>query len=329
MISARWLFTITTLCVAALSAIDVRRRPVHLTGDIRLTHLEDLGDHTEAQPATLASRMAEQKLVMASSESCPSDMVEISGYYCPDPVAICDEYISEQHDRCERFRPNVRCLGKPKPMHFCIDRFEFPNDAGKRPALDVTWEDARSQCVNMGKRLCDAEEWTLACEGPQRKPYPFGYVRDATICNFDKPYIIPDSNAFDNPKTRAAEVARLNQSERSGSRPRCVSDYGVYDMTGNVDEWVLNDHGSSQGPEFQSGLKGGYWGPVRNRCRPITTDHNQWHRGYQIGFRCCNDVRSTVPASLLGGDSAQSTQSSSGDSDHASVPSGAPVAINR
>ena len=31
----------------------------------------------------------------------------------------------------------------------------------------------------------------------------------------------------------------------------------------------------------------GYWGPVRNRCRPMTTDHNMWHSGYQIGFRCC------------------------------------------
>ena len=39
-----------------------------------------------------------------------------------------------------------------------------------------------------------------------------------------------------------------------------------------------------------SGLKGGYWGPVRDRCRPMTTDHNQWHTGYQIGFRCCADI---------------------------------------
>jgi formylglycine-generating enzyme required for sulfatase activity len=224
-------------------------------------------------------------------------MVEITGDYCPDPEVICEEYISEPRDRCERFRHKVRCIGKPKPRHFCIDRFEYPNRLGKRPEVDIPWEDARSQCVNLGKRLCDAEEWTLACEGPVRKPYPFGFTRDASICNFDKPYIVPNNFAFDNPKTRAAEVARLNQSEPSGSRTRCVSDYGVYDMTGNVDEWVFNEHGSPQRPEYQSGLKGGYWGPVRNRCRPMTTDHNQWHRGYQIGFRCCNDVRGTVPES--------------------------------
>jgi hypothetical protein len=70
-----------------------------------------------------------------------------------------------------------------------------------------------------------------------------------------------------------------------------VSPYGVHDLTGNVDEWVVNEEGSFNGPEFDSGLKGGYWGPVRNRCRPMTTDHNHWHRGYQIGFRCCSEIQ--------------------------------------
>ncbi len=300
MISVRWPIAITTLSVAALAAVDIPVRPARLAVAIRPSKLELGGMRSPTQPLLSTSIVATRKLVMASSISCSADMVEVSGYYCPDPEEICEEYISEQRDRCERFRQNVRCIGKPKAMHFCIDRFEFPNEAGKRPTVDVTWEDARNQCANLGKRLCDPEEWTLACEGPVRKPYPFGFIRDATACNFDKPYIMPDNSAFDNPMTRAAEVARVNQSEPSGARTRCVSDYGVYDLTGNVDEWVFNEHGSHQGPEFQSGLKGGYWGPVRNRCRPMTTDHNQWHHGYQIGFRCCSDIHGAVPASYIG-----------------------------
>ena len=43
-------------------------------------------------------------------------------------------------------------------------------------------------------------------------------------------------------------------------------------------------------------LKGGYWGPVRNRCRPMTVDHNEWHSGYQIGFRCCAAGQDQSPA---------------------------------
>jgi len=214
-------------------------------------------------------------------------MVEVVGDYCPAPEQICDEFISEKRDRCVRFRQNVRCIGKPVPKHFCIDRYEYPNERGKQPTVSVTWDEARDLCANEGKRLCAAEEWTLACEGAQLKPYPFGYTRDANACNFDKPYLIPDNVAYDDPRTRAEEISRVSQSEPSGTRWRCVSDYGVYDMTGNVDEWVLNERGTVQGPEFQSGLKGGYWGPVRNRCRPTTTDHNHSHHGYQIGFRCC------------------------------------------
>jgi hypothetical protein len=57
-------------------------------------------------------------------------------------------------------------------------------------------------------------------------------------------------------------------------------------MTGNVDEWVVNESGKP----YQSGLKGGYWGPVRTRCRPMTTVHGEDFSFYQIGFRCCSDV---------------------------------------
>jgi len=88
------------------------------------------------------------------------------------------------------------------------------------------------------------------------------------------------------PKVRDAEAKRLWQGEPSGTRPSCVSPYGVFDMTGNVDEWVVNESGAPH----QSGLKGGHWGPVRNRCRPMTTSHDEGFSFYQIGFRCCADA---------------------------------------
>ena len=28
----------------------------------------------------------------------------------------------------------------------------------------------------------------------------------------------------------------------------------------------------------------------------MTLDHNKWHKGYQIGFRCCSDVRQSGPS---------------------------------
>ena len=41
---------------------------------------------------------------------------------------------------------------------------------------------------------------------------------------------------------------------------------------------------------YVSGLKGGYWGPVKTRCRPMTTVHDPNFHYYQVGFRCCEDV---------------------------------------
>lgn len=289
MIPIRWSLTAALLALGGLAAVDVRHPSSHALGHkkIEISSKSNVLAEAPAQQAAPVSTGDKQPVAQAA---CPSDMVEIAGDYCPAPEQICEEFISEKRDRCERFREKVRCVGKPVAKHFCIDKYEFPNEAGRKPTVSVTFDQARDVCANEGKRLCMAEEWTLACEGPERKPYPFGYSRDATACNFDKPYIIPDNDAYDDPRTRAAEIARLSQSEPSGSRAACVSDYGVFDMTGNVDEWVVNEHGSVQGPEFQSGLKGGYWGPVRNRCRPMTTDHNHWHHGYQIGFRCCKDL---------------------------------------
>jgi len=226
-----------------------------------------------------------------ASSSCPAGMVEIRGDYCPALAQICVRYIDDkpERDRCAEFRATSRCYGKTVPMRYCIDSFEYPNRAGATPQVAATWDEAAAQCKADGKRLCTDTEWTFACEGQEGRPYPYGSKRDATQCNIDKPYIMPDDEAYANLKTRDAEIARLDQREPSGSRASCVSPFGVHDMTGNVDEWVVNGAGSAAEKPYRSGLKGAYWGPLRNRCRPMTTDHNAWHSGYQIGFRCCAD----------------------------------------
>jgi formylglycine-generating enzyme required for sulfatase activity len=220
-------------------------------------------------------------------------MVEVQGEYCPAVEQFCLRQVEPKHperDRCAEFAATGRCLGIPMPRHFCIDRYEWPNRAGVKPDFAMDWNHANEQCRMAGKRLCNDSEWTLACEGEERLPYPYGYERNSEACNIDRPYIMPDDNKWGNLKTRGEELQRLDQRDPSGARESCISPYGVYDMTGNVDEWVMNEKGSEKEKPYVSGLKGGYWGPVRDRCRPMTTDHNQWHTGYQIGFRCCDDV---------------------------------------
>jgi formylglycine-generating enzyme required for sulfatase activity len=219
-------------------------------------------------------------------------MVEVEGDYCPYVFQYCRRWIDPvQQMQCAEFAPSGPCLMPTEHRRFCIDRYEWPNVRGTKPVFMASWNDAKAACEGVKKRLCTDSEWTVACEGRDHLPYPYGYTRDARACNIDKPH--PDPNpqllySLD-AAARDAELARLDQREASGARAACVSPFGVYDMAGNVDEWVVNE--TQKGWPFQSGLKGGYWGPVRDRCRPMTTGHDESFRYYEIGFRCCDAAR--------------------------------------
>lgn len=232
--------------------------------------------------------------VLSETGSCAPGMVEVDGDYCPWLEQKCLRWLDpETKMRCAEFAPTSQCQSKTTHKHFCIDRFEYPNKPGEKPVVMKTWNEAKATCEGAGKRLCGETEWTLACEGQEHLPYPYGYARNAEACNIDKPHPDPDEKAIANPATRSAEVARLDQRDASGAREACVSPYGVNDMTGNVDEWVVNESGHP----YKSSLKGGYWGPVRDRCRPSTTAHNEDFIFYQIGFRCCGDTSAPAAGS--------------------------------
>ncbi len=232
--------------------------------------------------------------VSPSEAACPPDMVEVEGDYCPVVDQRCERWLDPltklQCAEFEKVPGSDRCSLSTEHKRFCVDRYEWPNKVGAMPRYMASWVEAKSSCEATGKRLCSDTEWTLACEGQDRHPYPYGdgFARDDRACNIDKPYIWPRPERIFDPKTSSDELARLDQREPSGLRTACVSPYGVHDMTGNVDEWVVNV--SQSGKPFMSGLKGGYWGPVRTRCRPMTTAHDETFRYYQIGFRCCGEA---------------------------------------
>ena len=227
--------------------------------------------------------------------TCGQGMLEVEGDYCPElPEQKCLRWASTtSKGRCAEFAPSEACAAPTVRKHFCMDRFEYPNQPGENPLVMKNWFEARALCGAAGKRLCNDSEWTLACEGPERLPYPYGLSRDATACNIDKPPVNPHEEDLRNVQRRDAEARRLWQGEASGARDRCKSAFGVQDMTGNVDEWVVNE----KGKPHRSGLKGGYWSWVRGRCRPLTDGHAEDFRYYQIGFRCCSDPQGGVTAS--------------------------------
>lgn len=232
--------------------------------------------------------------------ACAAGMIEVAGkmkvanLMDEQQKAICSKWINRDFpERCEKFdRDKWLAASKGFPtrdMHYCIDRYEFPNKKGEYPFILINWVEAGDLCKSVNKRLCTENEWTFACEGEEARPYPYGdgYTRDTSSCVIDatwKPYN-PVAFAQRDGDPMMRELDKLWQGQPSGARPACKSVFGVYDMTGNIDEWTKSSQGGRQ-----SVLKGGYWGPVRTRCRPSTRAHGEMHVFYQQGVRCCADI---------------------------------------
>lgn len=199
----------------------------------------------------------------------------------------------------------------------CIDRFEWPNEKGVKPAVAMTsvvslWDrkrgdrkhNAEDLCQSVGKRLCDMTEWVDACKGKRGADYPFGRKlpkkRPAAAeapCNYAQ-WFIPRNGNTKIFKRDPKELARMWQGDRSGDRG-CVSASGAEDMMGNVEEWVTcprfmsrsgkNCVGTPHKDQVCYCLAGRFWSaPVK--CREMIAGHAVGWHDYQTGFRCCKNA---------------------------------------
>ncbi len=235
------------------------------------------------------------------SGACPSDMKLVAGDYCSDVDYTCKrEWYAKWNKKrvCEEFEPKSTCVGTKSKKRFCIDTYEWPNVKGERPEVMNRFNQAQLKCAAVGKRMCTESEWNMACEGPEMKPFPQGYVRDPNECNGDHLWDGPDMSKV--AKRDPTELARLWKGVRSGSQPKCISDYGVADMPGNTDEVVASEHYTSHDfrGKFDSVHTGGPWYEgVRNQCRPKVYTHDEGFYYYFLSFRCCAepDGKATDP----------------------------------
>lgn len=175
----------------------------------------------------------------------------------------------------------------------CMDRYEAPGVAGGKPLAMQTALEAEAFCMARGKRLCTEAEWVRACQGPQGRAYPYGTTYRRSTCNDDKTWISPDWTTLGTWPSAAAkaEAARLYQADASGARRACVSEEGVFDLTGNVAEWVRRSFPSRT--NYDHVMKGCYWSGCYGGSPPSCAFTNPAHPGafrtYEAGFRCCKD----------------------------------------
>jgi sulfatase modifying factor 1 len=224
----------------------------------------------------------------SSAYVCPSDMVMIGRSYCVDVYEA--TLVQELPDGGERPWPYYETLPAGVVVRAVSQEGVFPQGY-------ISGLQARDACERSGKRLCQPAEWKNACMGPKKTIFPYGNTREVGRCNDNGRSAMRFFNAGldDKPEHRwmwgfdgNMVDPRLNQLEgtltRTGEREGCTNEYGVYDMVGNLHEWVDDPDGTFQGGYYLDTHLNG------DGCYYRTTAHPISHLDYSTGFRCCADV---------------------------------------
>lgn len=225
----------------------------------------------------------------------------------------CGEDLAERGpDRGPPKALGVECPGRPDMVEipsirgnppFCIDPYEATIRSGSPedrvspeagagsigaaaasirfavPAGGVSWSQAKAACEDAGKRLCSAREWRLACRGTRDSTFPYGDEYAPKTCN--------GSDAARGGVTEAGSLIRPVAGQHGPLAGGCVSEHGVYDLSGNLWEW--NSDRFLQGT--RRGLAGGSFRSNRAGLRCVTEDRHELPEkaNETYGIRCCAD----------------------------------------
>jgi hypothetical protein len=163
--------------------------------------------------------------------------------------------------------------------------------AGITPQAYISGREAAAACVASGKRLCSSAEWLAACRGSTSTMFPYGSTHVAGACN-DAYAGHPAVNYFGT-STGIWDGAHMNNPginqqpgtvTAGGAFTQCVTPTGIYDLHGNLHEWVDDPNGT---------FRGGFYADAKLNgpgCSYATTAHAFSYHDYSTGFRCCADA---------------------------------------
>lgn len=138
-----------------------------------------------------------------------------------------------------------------------------------RPVVCVTWYGAKEYCHWLKKRLPYETEWELAAKGTQGRPFPWG----------------TDLPRFD------GVAYELSRPRDVGTSTQDVTPEGIYDLAGNVREWVSSDRDTPELRVVRGGSFEGH-GPcslLGSSCARLSPRRFST----EIGLRCARSVDET------------------------------------
>ncbi|MBQ9817729.1 MAG: SUMF1/EgtB/PvdO family nonheme iron enzyme [Proteobacteria bacterium] len=208
--------------------------------------------------------------------------------------------------------PEDMALIQVNDMEFCMDRYEASrtdaaadsqgssetpvSKAGLDPWYRPSFEMAVKACQSVGKHLCRSDEWYAGCTGEDALVYSYGNTYEPTTCNGIDTYCYCDSTSCDAHNMCPFGHCYLScgadlRIMPTGSFEKCANAQGVYDLNGNLWEYV--DDGSDS-PSVRGGAYNCIDSEELHKCStsmPVGSVN-------AYGFRCCREpdaVEQEVP----------------------------------
>jgi hypothetical protein len=219
----------------------------------------------------------------SAAPRCPEGMALVGDRLCIDrweaTVVVARGGVEEAHSPFE-------------PLDAVDAPYRAVTAPGVTPQGYVSGKQAEAACRASGKRLCTASEWELACRGPERRQFPYGDRRVPRACNDDVRSVHPVLEAarrsgvpMEQAWTTGMNLPLVNQLPgglaATGEREACTTPEGVFDLVGNLHEWVADREGTFRGGFYMDTSQNG------EGCAYQTTAHDMRYHDYSTGFRCC------------------------------------------